>query len=266
MWPTSWCAGSRRGVRRQESCRVTATPSTPGRRTPWLRSSFDWAAGLREREPAQCIRDKLSAHVARLVAEADAARASDFLGEMVGAAFGDEGRLPLRVARHDGTAMADQVACAFEDIVRAWCKKEALALVLEDLHWSDAPSLQLLDRALRKLSGANLFALALARPEIHDRFSTLFPNRDVVEIRLPPIPKRACAKLVHEVMGDHVRPADVERIVAGFEGNGFYLEELIRAGAEGPQTRVAEATRVKTLIADLPDTVLAVAQALPFIA
>ena len=54
-------------------------------------------------------------------------------------------------------------------------------------------------------SGASrLFVLALARPEVHERFPGLFANRDATEIRLPPLPQRACAKFVREVIGDQI--------------------------------------------------------------
>ena len=215
------------------------------------------AASMREREPREDAREKLRAHVAALVPEPDAPRVNDFLGELIGAGFDDEGRLPLRAARNDAAAMADQVGRAFEDILRAWCEKGPHVLFLEDLHWGDAPSLKLLDRALRRLGGARLFVLALARPEVHERFPTLFANRDVIEIHLPPIPKRACAKLVHEVMGERAPGDEVNRIVERSEGNGFYLEELIRASVQRRPSRPPSSSRDGYL----PETVIAVAQA-----
>jgi eukaryotic-like serine/threonine-protein kinase len=217
------------------------------------------AADLREMERPEIVREKLSAHVAALLPESSATRVKNFLGEMIDAQFEDQEDVPLRAARHDAVAMTDQIAHAFEDILRAWCEKQSLVLLLEDLHWADVASIKLLDRALRKLAGADLFVLALARPEIHERFPTLFQNRDITELHLPPIPKRACARLVHEVMGERAKAADVGRIVERSEGNGFYLEELIRAEVENP--RGAGASSPSSPPAGLPETVIAVAQA-----
>ena len=218
------------------------------------------AVDLREREPADSVREKLWAHVRWLVAPGDATRVNNFLGELIDARVDDRGDVPLRAARHDAVAMADQIAHAFEDILRAWCEKQSMVLILEDLHWADAASIKLLDRALRKVAGADLFLVALARPEVHERFPALFQNRDLTEIRLAPIPKRACARLVHEAMGDRAPAAEVERIVERSEGNGFYLEELIRAEAENPRgsSRGASASSPP---AEMPETVIAVAQA-----
>jgi serine/threonine protein kinase len=215
------------------------------------------AAGLQERDSAERARDRLRAHVAAFVPPGDASRVNDFLGEMIGACFDDEGRLPLRAARNDASAMADQVGHAFEDILRGWCEREPLVMFLEDLQWGDAPSVRVLERALHRLGGSKLFVLALARPEVRERFPTLFTERDTIEIRLPPIPKRACAKLLREVMGEGVPNDEVNQIVERSEGNGFYLEELIRAAAEARPSRPSTTVRE----AYLPETVIAVAQA-----
>jgi serine/threonine protein kinase len=217
------------------------------------------AVGLREREPPESVREKLFAHVGELVGEVDARRVNDFLGELVGAPFDDHGHVPLRAARGDAAAMADQVRLAFEEIVLAWCARQTLVIVLEDLHWGDAASVKLLDGALRKLAGSPLFVLALARPEVHERFPVLFQNRGVTELRLPPLPKRASMKLVEEAMGDGARTEDVGRIVERSEGNAFFLEELIRAAAEHPGMHNTPPPSSRR--DDLPQTVIAVAQA-----
>jgi tetratricopeptide (TPR) repeat protein len=216
------------------------------------------AAGLHERQPVDVVRARLWAHVSGIVSEAHASRVNDFLGELVGTTFDDGGDLPLRAARQDAGAMSDQIGRAFEDIVRAWSQTDPLVLVLDDFHFSDAPSMKLIDRALRKLGGSKVFALVLARPEVHERFSPLFPRLAVVEIRLPPIPKRACTKLVHEVVGENAPPEDIAKLVERSEGNGFYLEELIRAAAEdGSRGR----SKGSLLVDHLPESVIAVAQA-----
>jgi len=217
------------------------------------------AADLREREPPGVVREKLEAHLQGLVAPGDVDRVTDFLGEMVGASFDDDGHLRLRAARQNAEAMADQVRLAFEDVLRAWCRKQPVVLVLEDLHWGDAATVKLLDGALRKLEGEPILVLAMARPEVHERFPGLWKNRHVTEIRLPPLAQRACMKLVREIMGENAIAEDVRRIVERSEGNAFYLEELIRAAAErGPE----RASRPPTPRADeLPETVIAVAQA-----
>ena len=217
------------------------------------------AVGVHHREPPERLHEMIDVHVREFLPNGDVARVSAFLAELLGAPFDDEGHLPLRAARHSADAMTDQIRLAFEDIARAWCKKEPVLLVLEDLHWADATSVKLLDGALRKLEGAPLFVLALARPEVHGRFPGLWQNRHVTELRLPPLAPRASAKLVDAIMGERAAQEDVTRIVERSEGNAFYLEELIRAAAErGGRRSTAPPSRRPD---DFPETIIAVAQA-----
>ena len=87
----------------------------------------------------------------------------------------------------------------------------------------------------------------------------LWENRHPTMIRLPPLPQRACTKLVHEVMGERATSADVGQIVERSEGNAFFLEELIRAAAE--RGRPASSRPPAMRPDDLPETIIAVAQA-----
>jgi hypothetical protein len=217
------------------------------------------AAGLLELvEPGQ-VKERLLAHVASLVPPADVTRVSGFIGELVDVHFDDHGDLPLRAARQNPVAMADQIGRAFEDLLRAWCARQPLVIVLEDLHWAHGSCVKLLDRTLSKLPGARFLLLALARPEVHGRFPALFAKRDVTEVQLPPLPRSASARLVQEVLGSDVSADDVERIVEHSEGNAFYLEELIRAVDEPALSSGEPGARARH--GHLPEAVLAVAQA-----
>jgi eukaryotic-like serine/threonine-protein kinase len=55
----------------------------------------------------------------------------------------------------------------------------------------------------------------------------------VQEIRLKELGRKACERLVRQVLGDSVGAQTIERLVKQAGGNTFYLEELIRAAAEG---------------------------------
>ncbi|HEY2514704.1 MAG TPA: protein kinase, partial [Polyangiaceae bacterium] len=215
------------------------------------------AAGLEGAfEPARA-EQTLLAHVASLVPPADVRRVCSFLGELVDVRFDDRDDLPLRAARRNPIAMADQIGRAFEDILQAWCERQPVVIVLEDLHWAHGSCVKLLDRTLGKLSGARFCFLALARPEVRGRFPALFAKRDVTEVHLPPLPRIAAAKLVREVLGSEAPVDRVKQIVEHSEGNAFCLEELIRAGdalalPSGPPSAHH---------GGLPEAVLAVAQA-----
>jgi eukaryotic-like serine/threonine-protein kinase len=205
-------------------------------------------ASIREGEPQLLAQQKLEARVAKHVSIEHARRVTEFLGELCGIPFADEASPKLRAARQDPTLMGDQIRRAWEDLLAAECAHHPVVLVLEDLHWGDQPTIRLVDGALKNLRELPFFVLALARPEVDDVFPDLWVDRSVTLMRLGPLSKRACEKLVTYVLGSSVERDVVTRITTLAQGNAFYLEELIRAAFEG---RAAE----------LPETVVAMVQA-----
>ncbi len=200
-------------------------------------------AGLVDGELVEVRRQKLLARVGRNLSIEDATRVAQFLGEIVRADFEGEGRPLLRQARQDPSVMNDQIRRAWEDLVAAETSASPLVLVLEDLQWGDLPSIRLLDGALRSQRQRPLLVVALARPEVHELFPQLFRERHVHELRLADLSPRAAKRLVHEVLGEGVEAGVADAIALRANGNAFYLEELIRAAAEGdagqPSTVIA---------------------------
>jgi hypothetical protein len=128
--------------------------------------------------------------------------------------------------------MSEQVTEAVLDFLRAECAARPTLLVLEDLHWGDAGTVKLCGTALRKLTGCRLMVLALARPDVDDVFPELWSNAAHAVI-LRPLSKKAGERLARQVLGPEASTETVARIVAQSEGNALFLEELIRAAAEG---------------------------------
>lgn len=222
-------------------------PIAPGSSFALLGQLVRGIAGLCDGELPEVWRRKLSARVARHVAPDDVARVTEFLGELVGARFSDQGRAFLRAARADAALMGDQMRRAWLDFLAAECAARPVVIVLEDLHWGDLPSVRFLDASLRALSDRPLLVLALGRPELLDQFPDLWSDRRVQELRLPELTQRAATDLVTEVLGERADTDTAEAIVQRAAGNAYYLEELIRAVAEGRGDA-------------LPDTVLAMAE------
>jgi hypothetical protein len=237
---------ARRAAARAEVWTAEGDPMRAGSPFGMLAQMLRREAGLREGEPAEVRRQKLRARVARHVAPRDAPRVAQFLGELAGVAF--DADVELRAARADPVLMGDQMRRAWEDLLVAECQHRPLVLLLEDLHWGDLPSVKFLDAALRALRELPLLVLAFARPEVHDLFPRLWADRGAQQIHLRDLGRRGSEKLVREVLGPAVDPAVLARIVDLSGGNPFYLEELIRAAAEGRA-------------ADFPETVLAMAEA-----
>lgn len=196
--------------------------------------------GVRLGEALDRRRRKLLARMRRNLPSSDAQRVAEFIGELVGTPFDDATSVQLRAARQDAVLMGDQMRRSFEDFLRAEAAARPILIVLEDLHWGDRPSLSLLDAALRNLQDRPFMVLAFARPEIHQSFPLLWSERDLQEVRLARLTPKACTKLVRQVLGEDADDELVARVVERAEGNAFYLEELIRAAAEGRGERLPE--------------------------
>ena len=205
------------------------------------------ACGIHGSEPLDVQRGKLVARVAARIDASERLRVAEFLGEIAGAPFPDDDNLPLRVARQDAQLMNAQMRAAFLDFLKAETAAHPVLLVLEDIHWGDRPTVQFLDIALRDLRNSPLFVLALARPEVHELFPQLWAERSIQELPLKQLGKKASERLVRHVLGDSARRELIDRLVRLSEGNAFYLEELIRATAEGQH-------------GDLPETVMTMVQ------
>jgi eukaryotic-like serine/threonine-protein kinase len=225
-----------------------------------LAQALRGALGIRGAEPLAERRAQLRARVAEHVPPADRKRVTEFLGELVGTPFpddgeGDEGGSALRAARQDAQLMSEQVRRAWLDFLAAETAARPVLLVLEDLHWGDFGTVRFIDAALRERSDRPWMVLALARPEVFEVFPGLWSDRQhVQEIRLKDLGRKAGERLVRQVLGDSAGPDTVERLVRQADGNAFYLEELIRATAEGKDHALPETVlaMVETRLDRLP--------------
>jgi tetratricopeptide (TPR) repeat protein len=204
------------------------------------------ALGLEEGEPPEIARAKVRAGVEEAVGGSDAARVGAFLGELVGVGFGDSAQ--LAAARREPRLMGDQIGRAWHDFLAGECARAPVLIVLEDVHWGDAGSLKWIDSALRHVEGRALLVMALGRPHVTELFPGLWQGRGLFHMALPPLSRRASEELASAALGMPEASDALRRIVSRAEGNAFYLEELIRAEAEGRGD-------------ELPGTVLAMVQA-----
>ncbi len=199
-----------------------------------------------EGDSLEARRARLAQRVTAHLPEAEAQETVEFLGELCAIPFPDEHNPRLRAARGDPRLMSAQTSRALVTFLKAECAHQPVLLVLEDLHWSDALTVRLIDEALRELTHQPFMVLALARPEVKQLFPGLW-SRHVQEVALKGLSRKACTGLVREVLGAEVPEPLVQQAVEQSDGNALLLEELIRGIAEGRGVAI-------------PGTVLAVLQ------
>ncbi len=223
-------------VRQRGDVRVLVARADPvgaGSAFVMVRQLVRKAVGVREGDPVDEQHATVRAYLVQRCKGADHDRIADFLGELIGAPSTGRPSPELRSARNDPALMAEWLRRSFAEWLAAECAAGPMLLVLEDLHWGDLPSVAYLGEALRTLGAKPLMVLALARPEVHDVFPSLWKRTAVPELALGSLTPRASERLVRAALGDGVAPDVVSRIVQRADGNAFYLEELVRRVSEG---------------------------------
>ena len=111
-------------------------------------------------------------------------------------------------------------------LVLAAADRRPLAIVLEDLHWTDPSTLELLDLLIQHLSSAPVLLLLTTRPELQPAWEAL---SSLTRLTLGPL-TRAQARLLVEKLtaGRAIDPQWTEQIVARTDGVPLFVEELTR--------------------------------------
>jgi predicted ATPase len=137
---------------------------------------------------------------------------------------------------------------------------EPVLLVIEDLHWLDPASRQVIESLAESLTAARLALLVNFRPEFAHGWAGLGHYR---QLRVEPLSANGAQALLDRLLGQHPSMAPLRcQLATRAGGNPFFLEECVRAAAGTPGL-LAEAPGAYRLVGDpdavvLPTTVQAV--------
>ena len=128
------------------------------------------------------------------------------------------------------------------ELLAAWIlglgEGQPLVLLIEDLHWSDPSSLELLGRLIAQSPTARVLLLGTARPD----FQPPWPARsNLTTLQLTRLTKRQAREMVMTLGGSALRAEMVETLVGRADGVPLYIEELTRAVLEPGAARTVEA-------------------------
>ena len=137
-------------------------------------------AGVRADEPTETQLQKLRGRVRRHVAPRHAARVTGQLAILAGLVEADS------VAASSDEGARSGAAQALEDFFSVECDARPMLVVIEDLHAADPQSVTLLGELVSALTERRLLVVAIARPEVHERFPDLWRQVRPVVIPLGP--------------------------------------------------------------------------------
>jgi len=132
----------------------------------------------------------------------------------------------------------------FEAIARVFraIAQRGLVLVLEDLHWSDQSSQELLAYLARAVEHDPVLILASYRgDELHRRHplthlvAQLTRERRYQEVRLAPLAREDLARMLEATLEQTLPGALVDALYDRTEGNPFFAEEILKALIENAQ-------------------------------
>ncbi|WP_327351282.1 helix-turn-helix transcriptional regulator [Streptomyces sp. NBC_01304] len=198
------------------------------------------------------LRRQLGAEVDAAVAgqEGELARLLPELGEM------DRGHIET-----DGRARLFELTVRLLEHLAA---DRTLVLVLEDLHWADRSTRELLSYLLRALTDSRLLIVATYRTDDLHRRHPLRPAlaeyerlRTVTRLALPRFDRTEVGRQLASLRGEIPDEQVLDRVFARSEGNAFFVEELACSIREGSPGGISESLRDLLLVRveALPDEV-----------
>lgn len=149
---------------------------------------------------------------------------------------------PALVRGLTGTGFVDQAADARNDLAISHALFALLAealetgpglLAIDDLHWSDAASLEFVLYLLQRLGELPLAIVMTRRPatgeEVGDLLDRIAAHRRVQVEALTPLGSAAVTRLMRNALGQRNHPDLVQVCLEATGGNPFYLHELLIA-------------------------------------
>lgn len=201
-----------------------------------IRDMFASYFDIHSRSSATIAREKLVRGIVGVMQE-ETVRARErahFMGQLMGFDFSNSPYLQ-GIA---GNARRVRET-AFRDMVQFFMAvtedAPAAVLFLEDIHWADEGSLDLIDYLVQECQDVPLLIVCLAQPSLFAKR----PSWQVMEslsidtytrIDLPPLSsinsRHLAGEILHNIPQIPLRLTDL--IVSGAEGNPFYIEEMIK--------------------------------------
>lgn len=136
----------------------------------------------------------------------------------------------------DPQTLKSQLILAFRALLEGLTIHGPAILTIEDIHWADAATIELLILLTELTDHLPLMILVTSRPDPEGtawdlRFHAQrnFPHR-LVEISLPTLRPEDTAQLIRNLLHVAELPEDLKgRIMERAEGNPFFLEEILRS-------------------------------------
>jgi adenylate cyclase len=187
--------------------------------------------GLGPAEAPAIARTKLRA-ASRALSGSEAAQSQAALAHLLGI---DLGLGHIQTVPADPHALQSQLVLATRTLLQGLAERGPVIVAVEDLHWADPASVDLLTLLLELTDFQPIMVLVTSRPDTEGDAWTFrthternFAHR-LTELRLAPLAVEDSHRLTDHLLRVSDLPEAIrERILARAEGNPLFLEEIIR--------------------------------------
>ena len=146
-----------------------------------------------------------------------------------------EGEALERANITDPQALQTQYLSALQHLLRGCMQNSPLIVVLEDLHWADATSIELLIKLLPQIISGPILLCLVSRPEANTPgWKLIGAARELLgdsltSISLNPLTEKDSRTLVANLLQLEALPGKVrDLMLKKAEGNPYFMEEVIR--------------------------------------
>jgi class 3 adenylate cyclase len=146
-----------------------------------------------------------------------------------------EGQALERVSQLDPQALQNQYLSALRHLCRTLTEQQPLVLILEDIHWADPSSTDLLIKLLPLVSESSILFCFATRPDrdtpgwklvtaVREQFGA-----SLAELQLHTLSDNDSRQLISNLLEIEALPESVRALILKkAEGNPFFVEEVIR--------------------------------------
>jgi class 3 adenylate cyclase/tetratricopeptide (TPR) repeat protein len=181
-------------------------------------------AGILDTDPADTALAKLRAAIESVVPEEYVERVLEAAAWTIG--FSLPG---VAVTDTDPREVVRRLADGWARLAAYLGRDQLTVVAVEDVHWASSVLLDLVEQLAEDLADTRVLLVCTARLELLEVRPTWGAGKqNATTLSLAPLTPADAAQLVSSLLGEADMPDDVqERVLAGAEGNPFFLEEML---------------------------------------
>jgi predicted ATPase/class 3 adenylate cyclase len=193
-----------------------------------IRDLFAFRFQIAESDPLEVVHEKLEQGIVEFMG-AGCEEQAHFIGHLLGYHYTDSPY--LRGILEDSKQIRNIALHYLMQFFVAVTKGMHAVILLEDLHWADDGSLDVIQHLTQECRQVPILIMGCTRPPLFERRPLWGEGQEQhIRLDLHPLSKQDSRRLVREILQNVTEiPTELrDLIVNGAEGNPFYVEELIK--------------------------------------